>query len=83
MRTIGAAIIVSMIATSALAADADSSLAPGRPAGVQQAQRDGDNTVLYVVGLGVVAAGIALVASGSGHKSGSGGSVTTATSTAP
>ena len=40
-----------------------SALAPGKPAGLQQAQR-GDNTLLIVLGVGVVAGGIALAAAG-------------------
>ena len=82
MRTIGAALLASsLIASSAFAAsDASAPLAPGKPAGVKQAQI-ADNTVLLVVGLGVVAAGIALVASGNGHATES--STTTSTGTVP
>jgi hypothetical protein len=69
MRTIGAILLASsLIASSAFAAtDAGAPLAPGKPAGVHEAQRM-DNTLLLVVGLGVVAAGIALVASGNGKS---------------
>ena len=76
MRTIGAAILASgMIVSSAFAAtDAVAPLAPGKPAGVKQAQA-ADNTLLIVLGLGVVAGGVALVASGNGN-----GSVATTTS---
>ena len=75
MRTIGAAIVASsLIISSAFAAtDSATPLAPGKPAGVKQAQAT-DNTLLLVLGLGVVAGGIALVASGNGN-----GSVTTTT----
>jgi hypothetical protein len=75
MRTIGAAIVASsLIVSSAFAAtDTAGPLAPGKPAGVKQAQ-DTDNTLLIVLGLGVVAGGIALVASSGGN-----GSVTTTT----
>ena len=75
MRTIGAVLLASsLIASSAFAAtDASAPLTPGKPAGVKQAQRM-DNTLLLVMGLGVVAAGIALVASGNGNTT-----VTTAT----
>ncbi len=75
MRIFGAAILASsLIVSSAFAAtDATAPLAPGKPAGVKQAQAT-DNTLLLVLGLGVVAGGIALVASGSGN-----GSVTTTT----
>ena len=54
-------------------------LAPGKPAGVQKAQ-GGDNTILYIMGAGVVIAGIVLVASGSGHNNSSG---TTTSGTSP
>ena len=76
MRTIGAAILASsLIISSAFAAtDTTAPLAPGKPAGVKQAQET-NNTLLMVLGLGVVAGGIALVASGGGN-----GSVTTTTS---
>jgi hypothetical protein len=69
MRTIGAAILASsLIVSSAFAAtDASAPLAPGKPAGVKQAQSM-DNTLLLVLGLGVVAGGIALVASGNGNS---------------
>jgi hypothetical protein len=75
MRTFGAAILASsLIVSSAFAAtDAAAPLAPGKPAGVKQAQA-ADNTLLIVLGLGVVAGGISLVASGGGN-----GSVTTTT----
>ena len=69
MRTIGAALLASsLIASSAFAAtDATAPLTPGKPAGVKQAQSM-DNTLLLVLGLGVVAGGIALVASSSGNS---------------
>ena len=75
MRIIGAAILASsLIVSSAFAAtNAAAPLAPGKPAGVKKAQA-ADNTMLMVLGLGVVAGGIALVASGGGK-----GSVTTTT----
>lgn len=75
MRIIGAAILASsLIVSSAFAAtNAAAPLTPGKPAGVKKAQA-ADNTMLMVLGLGVVAGGIALVASGGGN-----GSVTTTT----
>ena len=78
MRTIGAVLLASsLIASSAFAAtDASAPLTPGKPAGVKQAQSWHDNTLLLVLGLGVVAGGIALVASGNGHNT-----VTTTTTT--
>lgn len=80
MRIIGAAILASsLIVSSAFAAtNAAAPLAPGKPAGVKKAQA-ADNTMLMVLGLGVVAGGIALVASGNGN----GSVTTTTTSTTP
>jgi hypothetical protein len=77
MRTIGAAILAtSLLVSSAFAGtNAAAPLAPGKPAGVQKAQA-ADNTMLMVLGLGVVAGGIALVASGGGNDN-----VVTATTT--
>ena len=79
MRVIGAAILASslVVSSSFAATDAAAPLAPGKPAGVKQAQMQG-NTLLLVLGVGVVAGGIALVASGSGN----GSVATTTTSTA-
>jgi len=69
MRTIGAVVLASsLIVSSAFAAtDASAPLAPGKPAGVKQAQSM-DNTLLLVLGLGVVAGGVALVATGNSNK---------------
>jgi hypothetical protein len=81
MRTIGAAILASsLIVSSAFAASTAVTLAPGKPAGVKQAQMMDNNTLLLVLGLGVVAGGIALVASGNGHSA---VTTTTTTTTAP
>ena len=56
-----------LLSSSALAASTDTSLAPGKPAGLRTAQ-DSDNTIFYIVGLGAIAAGVALVASDSGNN---------------
>lgn len=85
MRIIGAAILASsLIVSSAFAAtNAAVPLAPGKPAGVKKAQA-ADNTMLMVLGLGVVAGGIALVASGGGNdKVVNATSTTTTTGTSP
>ena len=64
MRTfVAATLAATLIATSALAAVSVSPLPSGKPAGVKKAQGE-DNTVWWVVGLGAVAAGVGLVASG-------------------
>jgi hypothetical protein len=77
MRILGAAILASslVVSSSFAATTSTAPLAPGKPAGVKQAQMEG-NTLLLVLGVGVVAGGIALVASGGGN-----GSVTTTTAT--
>jgi hypothetical protein len=65
MRKICAALVAgSLLTATAMAAPA---LAPGKPAGLKHAQDKDDNTVLYILGIGAVAAGIALIASGSDH----------------
>ncbi|MES2256291.1 MAG: hypothetical protein V4559_14780 [Pseudomonadota bacterium] len=82
MRIICAAILASsLIVSSAFAAtNVAAPLAPGKPAGVKQAQA-ADNTLLMVLGLGVVAGGIALVASGGGNDNPAAGTATTTTTT--
>jgi len=77
MRIIGAAILAtSLVVSSAFAGtNVTAPLAPGKPAGVKKAQAT-DNTMLMVLGLGIVAGGIALVASGGGNDT-----VVTATTT--
>jgi hypothetical protein len=58
---VAATVAATLIATSALGAtDGGMPLPSGKPAGISKAQ-DGDNTILYVVVIGVVAAGLALV----------------------
>ena len=62
------AIAACLCTSSVMAADvATGPLAPGKPAGVQQAQR-GDNTLLYVLGAGAVIAGIVLLANNGSSK---------------
>jgi len=53
-------------------------LAPGKAAGVKQAQMMSNDTWMIILGVGVVAGGIALAASGGGH-----GSVSTTTTGNP
>ncbi len=66
--------------STVLAATNDAaSLAPGRPAGVQQASRLGPNFLL-IAGVAVVAAGIAIVVSNSNSNN---NPTTTTTGTAP
>ena len=86
MRTIGSAILATtMIVSSAFAAtDSVGPLPAGKPAGVSKAQQ-GDNTLLWVIGAGLVIGGIALVASSGGDKTPTGTttSSTSASSTSP
>ena len=66
-----------LFASSALAGDA--SLAPGKPAGIKDAQIT-DNTVVIGLGVALVAAGIAIAASsGNNHNN----SAVTTTATTP
>lgn len=55
--------VLSLMLPAAASAEQAGPLAAGKPAGVEQAQR-GSNAVLLVLGIGVVAAGVALVVSG-------------------
>jgi hypothetical protein len=75
---------MALFATQALAAESGP-LAPGKPAGVAPAQDYNDNTVLYVIGVGAIVAGVALLASDHHHSgagsSGGGGTTTTTTTT--
>ncbi len=66
LRKIGAALLLASLvsSTTAFAAGQDHALSSGKPAGVKAAQ-GGPGLTLTVVGLAVVAGGIALVASGS------------------
>jgi hypothetical protein len=83
MRTIGAVIMSLMLASSAFAASGSTAaLAPGQPAGVHQAQMHG-HAMLWLLGAGIVAGGIALAVSGdsNGHVTPPGTTPTTSTST--
>ena len=81
MRNIAALVLASTMMASTAFAGSDSAapLAPGKPAGVQQAALAG-NGLLLLFGLAVVGGGIALVAS----QGSSGNTIqATTTSTAP
>ena len=66
LRKFGAALLLASLvsSTTAFAAGQNHTLASGKPAGVKAAQ-SGPGLTLTIVGLAVVAGGIALVASGS------------------
>jgi uncharacterized membrane protein YgcG len=85
--------VLALLAPNAIAAESGP-LAPGVPAGTAKAQYYRDDTILYVIGIGAIAAGIALAASdhhhdnggtsgggstGGGSTGGGGGSTTTTT----
>ena len=82
LRKFGAAILLASLVSSpmAFAAGQEHALASGKPAGVKVAQ-SGPGLTLTVVGLAVVAGGIALVASGNDEAKPS--ATTTAVFTAP
>ena len=69
MRTAIVVTVALMLAVgSTIAQSQPAPLPPGQPAGLKQAQR-GDNTLAIVLGVGAVAAGIALVASNNNDDS--------------
>ena len=83
LRNWGAAAVAASVlfsTTAAFAADANANegaLAPGKAAGVKQAQMMDDDTALWLLGGAVVIGGIVLVATGTGN----GSSTSTTTST--
>ncbi len=67
MRIIGAAVLATtLVASGAFAATAP--LASGKPAGAKDAALLGPSGAIIFVGIGIVAAGIALTASNSGNN---------------
>lgn len=64
---IAVAVVAAMTGTQALAADG--ALAPGKPAGVQQAQRHGHNMLLIAGAAAVVVVGVVVAATNSGSGS--------------
>ena len=63
-----AVLATTRFASTAFAGDTGAFLAPGKPAGLKNAQME-DNTLVIAVGLGLVAAGIAVAASsGNSHN---------------
>ena len=84
MRMFVSAVLATAIFTSsALAGDAAKPLAPGKPAGVQQAQAQTVSPIVYL-GIAAVVGVIAVAASKSSHNnSGGSASTTTTTGTSP
>jgi len=63
MRSLAAVALATSLMVSNVYAATVSPLPAGKPAGVKHAQRE-QNTMLLLIGVGIVGAGIALVASG-------------------
>lgn len=83
MRTFLSAALASVIfASSALAEDAANPLAPGKPAGVKEAQ-SGEINPLFYIGVGAIAVAVLIAASHSSHNGGSSTTTTTTTGTSP
>lgn len=74
------ALATTFFVSNAIAADRVSTLVPGKPAGVKHAQSH-DNTMMILVGVGIVGAGIALAVGGSSRAPTSAPAVTTTTTT--
>ena len=70
-----AAILAAVPVTASLAADSNQTLAPGKPAGVKQAQME-NQALTIAFGVGLLAAGIAIATTG-----GNGGNTVTTTTT--
>ena len=83
MRAFGpvilATILVAVPVAGSLAAETSQALAPGRPAGVKQAQME-DQALTIAFGVGLLAAGIAIATTGG---NGNNTITTTTTSTSP
>lgn len=80
---IAAAVTAALFATNALATDVNAPLAPGKPAGLKQAQNSDDNTIYYVIGGAAVIAGIAILASSNNGGNNNGTAAPSASSGTP
>jgi hypothetical protein len=81
MRALISAVLATTLLASAALAD-DGALAPGKPAGVKQAQMT-QNEIWIALGISAVAAGIIIAATSQSHNSGAGTTTTTTTTTSP
>ena len=71
---VAAAFLAALLSTAAAqAGESAGPLIPGKPAGVQKAQTS-DQTILYIMGAGLVVGGIALISGSNGRSNPSGGS---------
>ena len=80
---VSAVLATALLASNALAESTAAPLSPGKPAGVKAAQMALDNTVWIALGVGVVAAGIAIAATSGSSKKAAATTTTTTTTTAP
>ena len=81
-NVVAATLAATLFVTSALAATDLGPLPAGKPAGVKQAQDAMvDSTLWWIVGLGVIAAGIGVIASGNSNGALVAGTTTTTTTT--
>ena len=77
MRLMAPVLAFLLAASPVMAANTKPALAPGKAAGVKQAQLLSGNGILLLIGVGVLVGGIILVSSGSDNNS------TPTTTTAP
>lgn len=81
MRSFAAgALALSLVVSTAAGANSVAPMAPGKPAGVQQAQVQ-NSTLFVVLGAGLLAAGIGLAASGDNNVINGTATTTSATTT--
>ena len=80
MRSTIAVLLAMTISTSAFA-QADSALAPGKPAGVHQAQMTMNGDLLLILGGVAVVGAVVAIAASNHHSSSAGGGTTTTTTT--
>lgn len=87
MMRVVPAVILSFLLVPASGAFAETSLAPGKPAGLHNAQFEDGNGMFVVAGAALIGITVALATAGSGPSAsgtssgGSGGSTSTSTST--
>lgn len=68
MRSFAAVVLAtSLVASNAFAADFSAPLAAGKPAGVKQAQMGDHNTLMLLLGVGILGAGIGFAVSGNSN----------------
>jgi hypothetical protein len=68
MRNFGTAVLITALCASTALAAPGGALAPGKPAGVRQAQEENGHTMLIIAGVTLVGVGIGLAVSGNGNN---------------